>query len=77
MSSDLPPFLSHNSRRGVAWRGHEAFPRKVVQIHERDEWGSFGPLRLEDLRVFRLIGKDYCLMDQADIDWYMEDPEHV
>lgn len=80
--SDLPPYLTHNPNRRVAWKGHDVFPRNVVRIHSTgDSWGAYGYLRSEDLRIFKREfgpgGVAYYLMSEEEAQKYMEDPTRV
>lgn len=82
MASDLPPYLTHNSNRGTPWKGHVTFPRNVIAHHARGTWGTYGPLELKDLRIFKLNygphgDANYELMHSSQIQRYMEDPTRV
>lgn len=82
MASDLPPYLTHNASRGTPWKGHATFPRNVIAHHTRGTWGTYGPLKLEDLRIFKFTLDGYgqmvyVLMHEEDIQKHMDDPTRV
>lgn len=79
MASDLPPYLTHNASRGVPWKGHATFPRNVIAHHARGTWGTYGPLKLEDLRIFKWNLEHLCYQQMSDdqIGRYMNDPTRV